>query len=307
MEGCPNNPFPSTVISDWTFLDSTAERSVCPLCRKSRKYFCYTCLIALPHIADRIPKIQLPVTVDIIKHPNEIDGKSTSCHAAVLAPNDVRVFTYPCIPDYDPQKTVLVFPSEDSVSLDNLKLKLKDKLKLEKEISTLQTQPTKYSFATVHSGSSDGGASLGSENNAKDLQQNQETIRRKRCHEQNSQTEDLNESPFKQAKLCSKIPFEKVVLIDSTWNQTRNIASDERLKSLTKVELKSQNTNFWRRQEGIPKSYLSTIEAIYYFVRDVHTIFLETEYANEYDNLLFFFCFMYNKIQSSKNNVKKKK
>ena len=76
---------------------------------------------------------------------------------------------------------------------------------------------------------------------------------------------------------------------------------------LTKVELKSQNSNFWRRQEGIPRSYLSTIEAIYYFMRDVHIIFLETEYANEYDNILFFFCFMYNKIQSSKNNSKKKK
>lgn len=49
--------------------------------------------------------MQLPLKVDIIKHPNECDGKSTSAHAAVLAPDDVRVFTYPCIPDYpDPSK-----------------------------------------------------------------------------------------------------------------------------------------------------------------------------------------------------------
>ena len=47
----------------------------------------------------------MPLKVDIIKHPNECDGKSTSAHAAVLAPDDVRVFTYPCIPDYpDPSK-----------------------------------------------------------------------------------------------------------------------------------------------------------------------------------------------------------
>lgn len=49
--------------------------------------------------------MQLPIKIDIIKHQNECDGKSTSAHAAVLAPDDVRVFTYPCIPDYpDPSK-----------------------------------------------------------------------------------------------------------------------------------------------------------------------------------------------------------
>lgn len=49
--------------------------------------------------------LQLPIKIDIIKHQNECDGKSTSAHAAVLAPDDVRVFTYPCIPEYpDPSK-----------------------------------------------------------------------------------------------------------------------------------------------------------------------------------------------------------
>jgi hypothetical protein len=46
------------------------------------------------------------VQVDIIKHAREMDGKSTAVHAAVLAPEDVRIFTYPCIPDYDPQENV---------------------------------------------------------------------------------------------------------------------------------------------------------------------------------------------------------
>ncbi|RUS76681.1 hypothetical protein EGW08_015571 [Elysia chlorotica] len=248
------NPFPSTVISDWEFLDTVDGRSACPLCGKSRKYFCYTCLIALPQIADRIPKVKLPVTVDIIKHPNEIDGKSTSCHAAVLAPDDVRVFTYPCIPDYDPHKDLAsdVAKTENSTSTDLV-------------------------------------------------------IGKKRCNEQTLQTGDQTELPSKHPKLSLKVPFEKVVLIDSTWNQTRNIANDERLKNLTKVELKSQNTNFWRHQEGIPSTYLSTIEAIYYFMRDFHLFFLETKYDHEYDNLLFFFCFMYNKIQSSQKKAKKKK
>lgn len=304
------NPFPSTFIDDWTFLDSSAERSICPMCRKSRKYYCYSCLIALPHLVDRIPKVQLPVSVDIIKHPNETDGKSTSCHAAVLAPDDVRVFTYPCIPDYDPQRTVLVFPSEDAVSLESLR----DNLKVKDVSASMQAKPLTNSsaFTTTHkSTSQDGNSSKsGESDNTGDSRQTREVMGRKRGHTENADIKNLNDSPPRQAKqekLCLGIPFDKVVLIDSTWNQTQSIACDERLKNITKVELKSQNTNFWRRQEGIPKYYLSTIEAIYYFMKDVHTIFSGTDYAHEYDNLLFFFCFMYNKIQASQKNVKKKK
>lgn len=42
--------------------------------------------------------------IDIIKHPNETDGKSTAVHAKLLAPNDVSLYKYPCIPDYDKDK-----------------------------------------------------------------------------------------------------------------------------------------------------------------------------------------------------------
>lgn len=47
---------------------------------------------------------QLPVKLDIIKHPNETDGKSTAIHAKILAPSDVTIYTYPCIPDYEKDK-----------------------------------------------------------------------------------------------------------------------------------------------------------------------------------------------------------
>lgn len=44
---------------------------------------------------------QLPVKIDIIKHPNETDGKSTAVQARLLAPQDVTIYTYPCIPELD--------------------------------------------------------------------------------------------------------------------------------------------------------------------------------------------------------------
>ena len=42
--------------------------------------------------------------IDIIKHPNETDGKSTAIHAKILAPDDVDIYTYPCIPDFETDK-----------------------------------------------------------------------------------------------------------------------------------------------------------------------------------------------------------
>lgn len=55
---------------------------------------------------------QLPIKIDIIKHPQEIDGKSTAIHGCILAPEDVKIYTYPDLPDTS--KGILVFPSSDA-------------------------------------------------------------------------------------------------------------------------------------------------------------------------------------------------
>jgi len=64
------------------------------------------------------------------------------------------------------------------------------------------------------------------------------------------------------------------------------------------VELKTRTTKFWRHQRDNPETYLSTIEAIYFFMREFHEHFVDTPYTGEYDNLLFFFNFMYKKIRN---------
>ena len=53
---------------------------------------------------------QLPFKVDIIKHPCEVDGKSTAVHAAILAPYDVTIYQFPDIPDYT-NLTKVSFPT----------------------------------------------------------------------------------------------------------------------------------------------------------------------------------------------------
>ena len=74
---------------------------------------------------------------------------------------------------------------------------------------------------------------------------------------------------------------------------------------LLQIELKSRKTCFWRHQKGKPDTYLSTIEAIYYFLVDYHKEVLKEKYDGQYDNLLFFFAFMYRLIKTAKSSVGK--
>ena len=64
------------------------------------------------------------------------------------------------------------------------------------------------------------------------------------------------------------------------------------VSDLPQVKLNTYKTIFWRHQKDKPDTYLATIEAIYYFLKEYHEQFIG-HYAGQYDNLLFFFCFMY--------------
>lgn len=122
----------------------------------------------------------------------------------------------------------------------------------------------------------------------------------------------------------NKLPITKAIFIDSTWNQSRGIYKDERIKSIPCVVIQNRISQFWRHQRGSPRWYLSTIEAIHQFLIEIHLHcwglnrhymginncfsekclsqfdFLYSEdgkaYNGQYDNLLYFFQHMYNLI-----------
>lgn len=79
------------------------------------------------------------------------------------------------------------------------------------------------------------------------------------------------------------------------------------LAELLQVELKTRKTCFWRHQKGKPDTFLSTIEAIYYFLVDYHSDMLNETYKGQYDNLLFFYSFMYRLIKNAKDSGEKTK
>lgn len=74
---------------------------------------------------------------------------------------------------------------------------------------------------------------------------------------------------------------------------------------LLQVELKMRKTCFWRHQKGKPDTYLATIEAIYYFLKDFHEHCLVQEYSGEYDNLLFFYSYLHSVVTKAKTSAGK--
>lgn len=235
-------------------------RSKCLKCGGSRMFYCYTCYVPVENVpVEQLPLVKLPLKIDIIKHPNETDGKSTAIHAKLLAPEFVNIYTYPCIPEYEEEdhEVALIFPGPKSVSIKDISFHLQKRI--QKNVRGKNDDPDKPSS-------------------------------------KRQKTEELGLNDSK----CKETTLKKIIFIDSTWNQTNKIFTDERLQGLLQVELKTRKTCFWRHQKGKPDTFLSTIEAIYYFLVDYHTDILKETYKGQYDNLLFFYSFMYQLIKNAK-------
>ncbi|XP_053669922.1 tRNA-uridine aminocarboxypropyltransferase 1 [Anopheles nili] len=294
------DPFEGMNIAATEFLMDVEGRSSCPNCGKSRKFFCYTCYVPVAEIKSRVPRINLPVKVDIIKHKNEIDGKSTAVHAAILAPEDVKIYTYPNIPDYRQEEgVVLIFPTPTALTVASL-----------------------FNGETYHM----------KENYGLPKGYHMGTLLRYRLNDiVDEHVQDIENTPkLDVIRLNNKnLPVKRAIFIDSTWSQCRGIYKDERLASLRTVVIQNRISQFWRHQRNSPRWFLATVEAIHQFVLEVHIAAwgLDTQYRGlehislkldhvykdsissitsntdvvqpyngQYDNMLFFFRHMYNLI-----------
>lgn len=314
--------------------------------------------------------------IDIIKHKHEIDGKSTAAHAALLAPDDVSIYTYPDIPDYSNEEVVLIFPSAHAITLSQLftencdikDIKQEDQIELPKgwNQSTLMKQK-KLTIANSRSSKEINDQSnveiedlpnkeindksnievngqlrneINNKSNKEINDQSNKEINDRSYMELNDQlVHNLNNQSIKQTtnnncdksiqtkmKHTKQIPIKKAVFIDSTWNQSKGIYKDERIKSIPSVVIQNRISQFWRHQKGSPRWYLATIEAIHQFLVEIHlhawgvhpdynglkncfteeclshfdglieTNNDETAYNGQYDNLLYFFQHMYDLI-----------
>jgi len=237
-----DRPFDSLAISDTQPLDSVVERSTCPRCTKSYKYFCYLCNEALPSTRDIIPQLscRLPCKVDIIKDPREVDGKSTAIHARIVCPQDVSIYDFPNLPDLSnssDEQLLFLYPKPNA--------------------STLEDVASEFTHL-FRSGTS-------------------------------------STTSFKSDQLVIRPKF-RLIVVDAAWKNAKKIVREVEKYNLKPVQIADRDTLFWRYQTGLSKKHLATIEAIYYFLVDFHVIVMERAYSGEYDNLLYLFKFMYQKI-----------
>ncbi|XP_055597002.1 tRNA-uridine aminocarboxypropyltransferase 1 [Uranotaenia lowii] len=293
----PENPFAGMCIDDTTFLQDVEGRSSCTRCGKSRKFFCYHCYVPVAELEQKLPFVKLPIKIDVIKHKNEIDGKSTAIHAAILAPEEVKVYTYPNIPDYRLEDdVVLIFPTPTAVTVASLFSgscpKVKDNYGLPK------------------------GHHIG-------------TLLKCRLNEIVADPNETKVEDRSTGQMTHRYPVRKAVFIDSTWSQCRGIYKDERVACLQTVVIQNRISQFWRHQKNSPRWFLATVEAMHQFLIELHiTAFgldsryrglehlgylnfpsekvVDSErgckeketgpYNGQYDNILFFFLHMYNLI-----------
>lgn len=370
------SPFGHLKIASFDALQQVSKRSKCTKCRRSRMHYCYSCYLPVEELRDKLPTVKVPLKIDIIKHPREVEGKSTAVHAAILAPDDVKVYTYPCVPEFqDKNKVLLVFPDNDSITMDQLAANIagtrtdvcenlattsaahecveeahsvtvangvlpvyseqanccavKADSKMFEGVSALKDDDgiTSQVLEGVSVLKDDDGSTSRMLEGARSLKDDGITTVESRVSSNISNTEhgtikskdlcmknsitgtrhataDNFSVPNKKLKLerhvaleCADCKFERVLFIDSTWNQVKSICTDERLKDLTKIKLCKHRTLFWRYQRQ-SDNYLATIEAIYYFLVEYHETVLCSKYEGQYDNLLYFFSFMFDKIRN---------
>ncbi|XP_064212816.1 tRNA-uridine aminocarboxypropyltransferase 1 [Tribolium castaneum] len=283
------NPFEGFKIDDNSILGKLSGRHACPKCNKSRKYFCYSCYVPISELEGVLPTVKLPIKIDIIKHKHEIDGKSTAGHAAVLAPSDVSIYTYPEIPDYSGENVVLIFPSQHAISISQLVKQENYDCVKNSNNSPLEAVPKGFNPGTLMKNVLKCGDSITVDNS-------------------------------------NKLPITKAIFIDSTWNQSKGIYKDERIRKIPCVVIQNRISQFWRHQKGSPRWYLATVEAIHQFLIELHlhrwglnpnykgiyNCFTEialseydslyrdsaNAYNGQYDNLLYFFKHMYDLIHA---------
>ncbi|KAF9356476.1 DTW domain-containing protein 1 [Mortierella sp. AD094] len=122
------SPFAQFDITSTDVLD-TIEKKHCPTCNKNVRYFCNKCLKLVNCPEGSVPQLKLPIKIDVIKHEQEREGKSTALHAKILAPDDVEVYGWKSMPKYENvDRLLLLFPSPGAKTLSEIDPASFDKL-----------------------------------------------------------------------------------------------------------------------------------------------------------------------------------
>ena len=113
--------------------------------------------------------------------------------------------------------------------------------------------------------------------------------------------------PAEDAVTVAEMPAEelarvkRVVLLDSQWSNAPRMLRHRALSGLRHVKIQTAKTAFWRYQRH-GQDHLATVEALYWFMREVYEAREHTAYTGQFDDLLWYFAFNYAIIQQHYNS-----
>mmetsp|Transcript_19903 Transcript_19903/g.64789 ORF Transcript_19903/g.64789 Transcript_19903/m.64789 type:complete len:275 (-) Transcript_19903:32-856(-) len=108
-------PLPELELTPHTVLEEVESRETCEECGRSCKWLCFAC--ARPLVS--FPNVELPCTLHVLRGPQERATAATGVHLKVLAPDRVNlVFSASDLNSLDSSTTCLLFPGEDSISVE---------------------------------------------------------------------------------------------------------------------------------------------------------------------------------------------
>jgi len=190
-------------------LELNNTRIKCPKCDSSESIYCPFCLIPLGHVP---PTVELPIKVDIYRHPHEKAERTTTAHCKLVSPLNVNIIVDKIDHDIssrytDPSRVLILYPSKTSIPL----------------------------------------------------------------------------------SMVPKGSFDTLIVIDGTWNHTKGMIARCSNSGFTHVRIEEHETKFWRFQ-NMNRTFLATVEAIYWFFVEYHKVYELTDYDGRFDNILICTC-----------------
>ena len=111
-------------LSPFTALETSSSRTQCQSCSKSRQWYCPECIQSL---TSDTPSVSLPVKLHIVRHAGENCSKSSVLPLRlVLSESQLAFYRFhssidqPELPSPAASQSVIVFPSVDAVSVDQI-------------------------------------------------------------------------------------------------------------------------------------------------------------------------------------------
>lgn len=274
----------------------TASRTPCPLCGRTRAFFCYDCL--LPLVGD-IPQLSLPVQIDIVMH-GETNAQSTGTHACMVAPDCVKLWRHQDgkghhrrqdplkldLPDWDPATTAILFPESKHTPV----------VGKHGRLIVPHGAPNDAAVEGHTQHSSQGAAQCTALSSGCPAAINNAVSCNGSCCAGSSMS-STTQQEHRSSATSTHFSYTRIVVLDGNWVKARGLLRHPKLAMLPRVQLPHDvRTSFWRRGAGTFRGAVDegvcTIEAIYFVCRQLQPN------AN-FDDLLWFFSYMRQLVNTS--------